>query len=135
MVALAAKHGVGFFDVSSQDSSIWYPYDGKLICGSLTAVITPALDGGDAGDDDAKAFPRDIGGSRMRWASTTFAGVSVLIAVAIFTGMMSPPDKMSKKIVLFAGMVFWCAVAVSSWWSWAKHTLRQKQKYKTIARR
>src|SRR6185436_510753 len=30
VIALAAKQGVGFFDVSSTDGRIWYPDDGEL---------------------------------------------------------------------------------------------------------
>ena len=34
MVGLAAKHGVGFFDVSSTDARVWLPVDGQLVCSS-----------------------------------------------------------------------------------------------------
>lgn len=126
MLELAAKHGVGFFDVSSTDGRIWLPSDGKLSCDSLAGDTTEAPQLGDP-DYDLKSFGRDVGGGNFRWLATVLAVLAAFATIAIFAGFMSPPDNMNPtvgKVVIVGAALFWSTLAITNWWAWKKSRSR-----------
>ena len=126
VVGLAAKHGVGFFDVSSAQGQVLFPVDGQLVCASSDNRI----DAPELLDlvDELAARSRDVGGARLRWFATALAMLSLAISVAMLTDLMSPPDNMNPtigKILIVSVFVFWSILAISNWWGWIRARLKR----------
>jgi hypothetical protein len=119
-VGLAAKHGVGFFDVSGDGEPIWSGDALRLKSAELAEVAeeevdTEARGGGVAGYRRSNA--------KLRWVVTVLAGVSIAICVLLWTGAMSAPEGTSPvvgKVVMMAGAAFWSALTVGSWMEWVR---------------
>jgi hypothetical protein len=119
-VELAAKHGVGFFDVSGDGEPIRSADELRRKSAELAEAAEEEADAEASGGGVAGYRRRN---AKLRWFATGLAVVSVAICVLLWTSVVSVPKDTNPvvgKVVMTAGALFWSALAVGSWMEWAR---------------